>query len=129
MRFNKNVPQALQAILVEQLNEYEHSFKDMSKEERKLLHEWVKNGNSPYENGDYVCDDNCQPMDFVNTLRFWEEMNEYYNSLTEEEKREFLEGSRNPDLLSDYSSDKNGFHIPPDLLKIIKKEVTFTKRL
>jgi len=125
MRFNKNVPQALQAILVEQLNEYEHSFKDMSKEERKLLHEWVKNGNSPYENGDYVCDDNCHPMDFVNTLRFWEEMNEYYDSLTEEEKREFHGENRVSASIPEYTSDEEAFDLPADLLDKIEKEITF----
>ena len=90
----------------------------MSKEERKLLHEWVKNGNSPYENGDYVCDDNCQPMDFVNTLRFWEEMNEYNDSLTEEENRA---SASTPE----YALDKKGFDIPADLLDKIEKKITF----
>ncbi|MCR4998029.1 MAG: hypothetical protein K6A61_12125 [Butyrivibrio sp.] len=125
MRFNKNVPQALQAILVEQLNEYEHSFKDMSKEERKLLHEWVKNGNSPYENGDYVCDDNCQPMDFVNTLRFWEDMREYSDSLSEEEKIKFCGKNSVPDLITECNSNEDGFQISLELMKKIENEVTF----
>ena len=89
MKFNKNVPLECQEILIKELMDYEKSFKDMTREERHLLHMWVRKGNSPYDNGDYVCDDNCQPMDFVNTLRFWADMNEYYNSLSEEEQREF----------------------------------------
>lgn len=125
MRFNKNVPQALQAILVEQLNEYEHSFKDMSKEERKLLHEWVKNGNSPYENGDYVCDDNCQPMDFVNTLRFWEDIRESNDSLTEDEKMELYGENRDSVPISDCYSDEDGFQIPQDFIKKIENELSF----
>ena len=125
MRFNKNVPQALQAILVEQLNEYELGFKDMSKEERKLLHEWVKNGNSPYENGDYVCDDNCQPMDFVNTLRFWEDMRECYNQLPIEERRAIQGENETLVLVSHSQFDENGFQLPTDLLEKIEKEVYF----
>ena len=124
MRFNKNVPQALQAILVEQLNEYELGFKDMSKEERKLLHEWVKNGNSPYENGDYVCDDNCQPMDFVNTLRFWEDMREYYDPLSKE-KRETYGKNSVPDLITECNSNEDCFQISPELMKKIENEVAF----
>lgn len=124
MRFNKNVPQALQAILIEQLNEYELSFKDMSKEERKILHEWVKNGNSPYENGDYVCDDNCQPMDFVNTLRFWEDMREYYDSLSKE-KRETYGKNSVPDLITECNSNEDCFQISPELMKKIENEVAF----
>ena len=76
MKFNKNVAPECQKILSKQLKEYEQSFPDMTHEESHLLHMWVRKVNSPYENGDYVCDDNCKPMDFVSTLRFWGEMQE-----------------------------------------------------
>ena len=76
MKFSSSVPFEWQEMLLKQLKEYERGFKDMTRKERHLLHMWVRKGNSPYENGDYVCDDNCRPMDFVSTLRFWKEMQE-----------------------------------------------------
>ena len=83
MKFDNHVTPECQKILLKQLKEYEQSFHDMTHEERHLLHMWVRKGNSPYENGDYVCDDNCRPMDFVNTLRFWEDMKECLDALSE----------------------------------------------
>lgn len=97
----------------------------MSKEERKLLHEWVKNSNSPYENGDYVCDDNCQPMDFVNTLRFWEDIRKCYNQLPIEERRSIQGENETLVLVSHSEFDENGFQLPTDLLEEIEKEVYF----
>ena len=34
----------------------------------------MKDGSSPYENGDGIYDDSCRTMDFINTLRFWDSM-------------------------------------------------------
>ena len=53
---------------------YLKSFPDATAEEISTLREWVKDGNSPYENGDNVCDDFCHPMDFINTMRFWNDV-------------------------------------------------------
>ena len=53
---------------------YLKHFPDATAEEIAALRQWVKDGNSPYENGDGVCDDSCHTMDFINTLRFWEGM-------------------------------------------------------
>ena len=86
---------------------------------------WVRKGNSPYENGDYVCDDNCKPMDFVSTLRFWGEMQEYYNSLSEEAKLEFTEdGTLSYEDIPD-ETEESGFDIPTDLLEKVISEVPF----
>ena len=62
------------AILRQQLREYLRGFSDATSEEIAAVREWVKEGNSPYENGDGVYDDNCHPMDFINTMRFWDGM-------------------------------------------------------
>ena len=125
MKFNKNVAPECQKILSKQLKEYEQSFPDMTHEESHLLHMWVRKGNSPYENGDYVCDDNCRPMDFVSTLRFCEEMQEYYNSLSEEEKLEFTEdGTLSYEDIPD-ETEESGFDIPTDLLEKVISEVPF----
>jgi len=125
MKFSSSVPFEWQEMLLKQLKEYERGFKDMTRKERHLLHMWVRKGNSPYENGDYVCDDNCKPMDFVSTLRFWEEMQEYYNSLSEEEKLEFTdEGTLSYEDIPD-GTDESGFDIPTDLLEKVISEVPF----
>lgn len=123
MKFSKDVPVELQEILTAQLKEYELKFKDMTKSERHLLHMWVRKGNSPYENGDYVCDDNCQPMDFVSTLRFWEDIQEYYNSLSEEEKLIFR-GELEPEPLDiPEGDDEEGFPIPFEIWQKVETEV------
>ncbi len=125
MKFDKNVTPECQEILLKQLKEYELSFSDMTHEEHHLLHMWVRKGNSPYENGDYVCDDNCRPMDFVSTLRFWEEVKEYYDSLSEEEKLEFTgEGTLSYEDIPD-GIEESSFDIPDDLMEKVITEVSF----
>ncbi len=120
MKFDKNVTPECQEILLKQLKEYELSFSDMTHEERHLLHMWVRKGNSPYENGDYVYDDGGYPMDFVNTLRFWADMQEYYNSLSEEGQREFRgEGT----LIAIPDEENDPFFISEGLLERIEQEV------
>lgn len=60
------------AILRQQLREYLRGFSDATSEEIAAVRDWVKEGNSPYENGDYVCDEKGHPLDFINTMRFWD---------------------------------------------------------
>ena len=56
------------------MRKYLKQFPDATAEEIAALRQWVKDGNSPYENGDGVYDDSCRTMDFINTLRFWDGM-------------------------------------------------------
>jgi hypothetical protein len=109
-------------MLIKELKEYEKTFTDMTREEKHLLHMWVRNGNSPYDNGDYVCDDSGYPMDYVSTLRFWADIQEYYDSLSEEEQREFRgETVHEPIEIPERSDDV--FFIPEDLKKKVESEV------
>ncbi len=126
MKFNKNVSLECQIILAAELKEYERRFKDMTSEERHLLHMWVRNGNSPYDNGDYVCDDSGFPVDFISTLRFWSDMQEYYNTLSKEEQREFR-GEHDSTAYDDIPerSDNDEFFIPEELWERIETEVPF----
>ncbi len=64
----------------------------MTKEEWNLLADWVYSGHSPYTNDDGVFDDDGWPLDFINTLRSWDEMLECYNSMGEEGCGESEEG-------------------------------------
>ena len=46
--------------------------------EERNLHRWVNSGHSPYENGDYIVNDDGGPMDFISAQRFLEaEYQEY----------------------------------------------------
>ncbi len=122
MKFHKNVSVDCQKMLIKELKEYEKTFTDMTREEKHLLHMWVRNGNSPYDNGDYVCDDSGYPMDYVSTLRFWADIQEYYNSLSEEEQREFRGETVHESIEIPERSD-DGFFIPKDLKKKVESEV------
>ena len=51
---------------------YLKRFPDATAWEISALRDWVKEGNSPYENGDYVWDEKGHPLDFINTMRFWD---------------------------------------------------------
>ena len=57
-----------------EMRKYLRQFPDATAEEIAALRQWVKDGNSPYENGDGIYDDSCHTMDFINTLRFWDSM-------------------------------------------------------
>jgi len=85
MKFHRHVTQEVRTFLFEQLKEYEANT-PMNKEERKALHDWVANGRSPYDNGDYICGDNGFPLDFISALRAEKELRDWFDSLSEEEK-------------------------------------------
>jgi hypothetical protein len=89
MRFHKNVPTENREFLTEQLKKYETEMA-MTSEERRELHKWVASGRSPYDNGNYICDDGGWPMDFLSAMRFEQEQMEWYQSLSEEEKEAII---------------------------------------
>ena len=62
----------------------------MTSLERKELHKWVASGRSPYDNGDYIYNENGWPMDFVNAMRFVEDQIQWFQNLSEEEREELL---------------------------------------
>lgn len=76
MCFKENVSPEMQEILELELHRYKREIGDMTKEEWELLAQWVYSGHSPYMNGDEVCADDGWPMDFINALRFLEDIEE-----------------------------------------------------
>ncbi len=82
--FDKDVSEELQEILELELHRYKREIGRMSKEEWNLLVDWVYSGHSPYTNGDGVFDDDGWPLDFINTLRGWNEMQEDNDCIAEE---------------------------------------------
>ena len=63
-----------------EMRPYLKRFPDATPEEKRDLRRWVNSGHSPYENGDYIVNDDCGPMDFISAQRFLEaEYQEYLN--------------------------------------------------
>ena len=58
---------------------------NMTEDERHDLHEWVADGNSPYDNPFLLCDDSGRPMDFINGCRMALEMFDDVANLLDEE--------------------------------------------
>ena len=44
-------------------------YTDATKEERKKLLQWLKQGHSPYSNDRYVFDESDRPADFIGAIR------------------------------------------------------------
>lgn len=95
MMFNENVSAELQDILELELHRYKREIGHMSKEEWNMLVDWVYSGHSPYTNGDNVFDDDGWPLDFINTLRSWNEMRDCFDCINDEENNESEEGTQN----------------------------------
>lgn len=51
---------------------------NLSKDEKEELKQWVKSGNSPYENPYYICNENGYICNFIEAKRFIEEMYKKY---------------------------------------------------
>ncbi len=76
MRFNEGIPVELQEILSIELHRYKREIGHMTTDEWTQLADWVYSGHSPYTNGDNVFGDDGWPLDFINTLRGWNDMQE-----------------------------------------------------
>ena len=68
MRFRKKITAAQKEYLTKLLCEYEKRTL-MNSEECAELRQWVMEGNSPYDNGWYLCDEDGCPLDFVSAVR------------------------------------------------------------
>ena len=114
MMFNKDVSAELQDILELELHRYKREIGHMTKEEWNMLADWVYSGHSPYTNGDDVFDDDGWPLDFISTLRSWNEMQEYCDCVNDDEHRESEEATQSFASIP----DRNKFDdFPDDFLK------------
>lgn len=68
MRFSKKITADQKEYLIELLRQYEEKT-PMNSEERAELRQWVMEGNSPYDNGWYLCDEDGCPLDYVSAMR------------------------------------------------------------
>lgn len=68
MRFSKKKTAARKEYLTELLRQYEERT-PMSSNEHAELRQWVMAGNSPYDNGWYLCDEDGCLLDYVSAMR------------------------------------------------------------
>ena len=104
MMFSEGISANLQEILEIELHRYKREIGHMTKEEWNMLVDWVYSGHSPYTNGDGVFDDDGWPLDFINTLRGWNEMQKYCDHL-EDEVCQTLSAIPDEDAFNDFPDD------------------------
>ena len=66
------------------MRRYLKQFPDATPEEKNALRSWVRSGHSPYENGDYIANESGGPMDFINALRFWEDVRQEHCNILDD---------------------------------------------
>jgi hypothetical protein len=74
MKNNAAPDKSFMDMLYRDLKEYENSFDDITLKERKDLRQWVKDGNSVYENPGLFSCENGDPMDYITAVRIIEDM-------------------------------------------------------
>ena len=57
-----------------QLKQYEASFNDLTPEERKVLHQWVADGNSVYCNPSLIAGEDGNPLCYITAIRLVADM-------------------------------------------------------
>ena len=55
----------------------------MSQEERRCLDDWIKNGNSVYDNPWCMADELGRPMDYISAIRIVEDLNPTNNHINQ----------------------------------------------
>ena len=70
----------LKGMLHKELKRYEAEIGYISPEERNNLREWVKYGNSPYDNPNCCSCDNGWPMDYVTAIRTDKELRNMHDN-------------------------------------------------
>lgn len=76
MKFYKHVPKEDRKYLQEQFEDFIRTNK-MTKQEVKALKEWMKDGNSAYDNPGGICNEDFCPEDFLTYYRYDNDGYEY----------------------------------------------------
>ena len=88
MKFNLHLPTWRQEFLEKQYKEY-IKITPMSKKEQRALREWVKDGNSVYENPSEAWSDGQVPVEFLTVYRDEEYIRQHTKGMDPEETRRF----------------------------------------
>lgn len=88
MKFNRYLPLWRKEFLEQQYKEYIKTM-PMTKKEQRALREWVKDGNSVYENPSAAWCDGQIPVEFLTVYREEEYIRQHTKGMTPEEVRRF----------------------------------------
>lgn len=88
MKFNINLPQWRKEFLEQQYKEYIKAT-PMTKKEQRALREWVKDGNSVYENPNEAWCDGQVPVEFLTVYRDEEYIRQHTKGMNPEDARRF----------------------------------------
>ena len=88
MKFNVDLADDIKEYLEKQYKDYLKK-RTMTKKEQRAVREWVKNGNSVYDNPDGAWLDGQVRMDFLDTYRDDEYIRQHTKGMTSEERRQF----------------------------------------
>lgn len=88
MKFNIYLPQWRQEFLEQQYKEY-IKITPMTKKEQRALREWVKNGNSVYENPSEAWQDGQVPVEYLTVYRDEEYIRQHTKGMNPEDVRRF----------------------------------------
>lgn len=100
MKFCKDISKEQQQALLVQLMDYEDNLQ-MTEEERKSLNDWVAEGNSPYDNGDYIYEGDGSPMDCISASRFVDEQIRCFKNFTAGEQEKILKALKQDNISID----------------------------
>ena len=88
MKFNKYIPEYRREFLEKQYKEYIKTT-PMTKKEQRALREWVKDGNSVYENSQGAWADGQVPVEFLTVYRDEEYIRTHTKGMSSDEARRF----------------------------------------
>ena len=88
MRFNKHLSSEIEELLTTQYKKYIKET-PMTKKEMRALREWVKDGNSVYENPCGAWADGQVPVEFLSIYRDEEYIRQKTKGMSPEESRKF----------------------------------------
>ena len=88
MKFNVELPDDIKEYLENQYKEYLKK-RTMTKKEQRAVREWVKDGNSVYDNPDGAWLDGGVRMEYLDTYRDNEYIRQHTKGMSPEETRRF----------------------------------------
>ncbi len=88
MKFNKYIPLEKREFMEKQYKEY-IKITPMTKKEQRVLREWVKDGNSVYENSMNAWQDGQVPVEFLSVYRDEEYIRQHTKGMDDEATRKF----------------------------------------
>lgn len=107
--------------LMDEFYRYE-SDNQLTKDERKALLEWVKEGNSVHDNPSLAEDGHGSYLDFIDVYRYEEEIRKKLDALPEHDRENYLARLRGEDTIDNLREDLSQAYFKLQIYeKVIKK--------